>query len=226
MSTDITTVLITGASSGMGLDAAKAFANRGSNLVLNARNAERLAEVVKTFADQTKVAVVPGDIGKKETSEQMVKVAVERFEGVNVLINNAGIFAPKAFEEVTEEDLDNCYQINLKGAYFASQAATRQMKKQDGGSIINVGTVLVNHAMAGLPAELAHLNIRVNTVAPGVIRTPIHGDANPDDFAGIHLLKRIGEVKDTSDAFVYLATANNVTGVILPIDGGYAAGRL
>ena len=118
------------------------------------------------------------------------------------------------------------------------------MRKQGGGSIVNVGTVLVNHAMTAVPdtatlvskggvhaltvnlaAEVAKDNIRVNAIAPGIIRTPIHGDMDVDSLASIHPLNRIGEVKDTTDAILYLATANFVTGAILPVDGGYLAAR-
>ena len=244
MSTDISTVLITGASSGMGLDLAKAFLAKGSNVVMNGRDSKKLSAEAEKMGQPSKIALVPGDIGIKETSEKMVKVAVERFGSANVLVNNAGIFAPKPFLDNTEEDLDRYLTANLKGTFFASQAAVRQMKKQGGGSIINIGTVLVNHSMTGVPAsavlaskgaihalttslasEFAPDNIRVNAVAPGVIRTPIHGSADVDSYAGIHPLNRVGEVKDTTEAVLYLATANFTTGIILPVDGGYLSGK-
>ena len=118
------------------------------------------------------------------------------------------------------------------------------MKEQGGGNIVNIGTVLIMHAAAGLPAsaalmtkggvhalttnlasELAADNIRVNAVAPGVIRTPIYGDADVDAFGGVALLKRVGEVRETTEAVLYLATAGFTTGVILPVDGGFVSGR-
>jgi len=225
MSTKIDTVLITGASSGIGLDVAKAFLQKGSNVVLNSSNEEKLKKATEGIGNASKIALVPGDVGNKETGIEMVKTAIERFGGVNVLVNSAGIFAPKPFLECTEEDLDKYFRINLKGTYFTSQAAVPQMKKQGGGSIINVGTVLVNHSMTAVPdtatlvskggvhsftvnlaAEVAKDNIRVNAVAPGIIRTPIHGDMDVDSLASIHPLNRIGEVKDTTDAILYLAT--------------------
>ncbi len=244
MSTNINTVLVTGASSGIGLDLAQAFLKKGSNVVLNARNSGKLSAEAKKLGNSSKIALVPGDIGLKETGEKLVKTAVERFGSANVLVNNAGIFATKPFLESTEEDLDRYFTSNLKGTYFASQAAVRQMKKQGGGAIINIGTVLITQSMAGAPAsavlaskgavhaltislasELAADNIRVNAVAPGIIRTPIHGSADVDSFAGIAPLNRIGEVKDITDAVIYLATANFTTGIIMPVDGGYVGGR-
>ncbi len=244
MSTRTDTTLITGSSSGIGLDIARAFLDKGSNVVLNGRNADKLTAATEKLGHPERVAFVSGSIADRETGEAMVRVAVERFGSVDVLINNAGTFGLKPFVEVTEEDLDGYLNGNLKGTYLTTQAAVRQMKKEGGGAIVNIGTVLVDHAMAGLPAsaalvskggihaltislaaELAADNIRVNAVAPGVIRTPIYGDADVDSFGAVALLNRVGEVNETTDAVLYLATAKFTTGHILRVDGGYVAGR-
>jgi len=244
MATNLSTVLITGASSGIGLDVARGFLEKGSNVVLNARNSEKLAAAAQALGHENQIALVPGDIGNRETGEKMVNTAVERFGSVDVLVNNAGIFAMKPFLESTEEDLDRYIHINLKGTYFVTQAAVRQMKKQDGGNIVNIGTVQLMHSMAGVPAsaalitkagmhalttslasELAGDNIRVNAVAPGVIRTPIFGDADVDAFGGVALMNRVGEVQEITEAVIHLATASFTTGVIMPVDGGYVYGR-
>lgn len=238
------TVLITGASSGIGLDIARGFLERGSNIVMNARNGEKLASASRSLGDESRIAIVAGDIGNQETGEKMVETAIARFGSVDVLVNNAGIFGLKPFLENTEEDLDRYIHINLKGTYFVTQAVVRQMKKQKGGSIVNIGTVLINHSMAGVPAsaalitkggvhalttslasELAADNIRVNAVAPGIIRTPIYGDSDVDAFGGVALMNRVGEVQETTEAVIHLATAGFTTGVILPVDGGYVHGR-
>ncbi len=244
MTTNKNTILITGASSGMGLDIARGFLERGSNVVMNARNSEKLAAAARALGDENRVAIVPGDIGNKETGEKMVKSAVERFGSADVLVNNAGIFGMKPFLESTEEDLDKYIRINLKGTYFVTQAVVRQMKQQGGGSIVNIGTVLITHSMAGVPAsaalitkggvhalttslasELAADNIRVNAVAPGIVRTPIYGDADVDAFGGVALMNRVGEVQEITEAVIHLATASFTTGVILPVDGGFVHGR-
>jgi len=228
----------------MGLDIARGFLERGSNVVMNARNSEKLATAARALGDENKIAIVPGDIGNKETGEKMVKSAVERFGSADVLVNNAGIFGMKPFLESTEEDLDKYIHINLKGTYFVTQAVVRQMKKQGGGSIVNIGTVLITHSMAGVPAsaalitkggvhalttslasELAADNIRVNAVAPGIVRTPIYGDADVDAFGGVALMNRVGEVQEITEAVIHLATASFTTGVILPVDGGFVHGR-
>ena len=239
-----TTVLITGASSGIGYDVARGFLEKGANVVLNGRNADKLSAAAESLGHSDRVAMVPGDIGDRETGEAMVRVALERFGSVDVLVNNAGTFNLKPFLEVTEEDLNGYINGNLKGTYLTTQAVVRHMKQQGGGAIVNIGTVLVEHAMAGVPAsaplvtkggvhaltvslaaELAADNIRVNLVAPGVVRTPIYGDADVDAFGGVALLNRVGEVKEITEAVVHLAFANFTTGIIMPVDGGYVAGR-
>ena len=244
MSTQTNTVLITGASSGIGYEVAHAFLDKGANVVMNGRNAEKLEAAAGKLGYPDRVAMVPGNIGNRETGEAMVRLALERFGTVDVLVNNAGTFSLKPFLDVTEEDLDGYINGNLKGTYLTTQAVVRQMKKEGGGSIVNIGTVLVNHAMAGLPAsaplvtkggvhaltvslaaELAADNIRVNLVAPGVIRTPIYGDADVDSFGGVALLNRVGEAKEIAEAVVHLATAHFTTGIIMPVDGGYVVGR-
>jgi len=244
MTTNINTVVITGASSGIGLDVARGFLEKGSNVVLNARNSEKLSAAAQALGHENQIALVPGDIGNMETGEEIVYTAVDRFGSVDVLVNNAGIFAMKPFLESTEEDLDRYIHINLKGTYFVTQAAVRQMKKQGGGNVVNIGTVQLMHSMAGIPAsaalvtkagmhalttslasELAGDNIRVNAVAPGVIRTPIFGDADVDAFGGVALMNRVGEVQEITEAVIHLATASFTTGVIMPVDGGYVYGR-
>ncbi len=244
MSTQTNTVLITGASSGIGLDIARGFLEKGSNVVLNARNRKKLAAAAQALGQESRTALVPGDIGNQETGKKMVDVAVGQFGSVDVLVNNAGIFGLKPFLETTQQDLDQYIHINLKGTYFLTQAAVRQMKKQTGGNIINIGTVQLMHSMAGIPAsaalvtkatmhaltvslasELAADNIRVNAVAPGIVRTPIYGDADVDAFGSIALVNRVGEVQEITEAVLHLAEASFTTGVILPVDGGYVYGR-
>lgn len=238
------TVLVTGSSSGIGLDVARGFLEKGFNVVLNGRDEKKLSDAARTLGHEDRIALSAGDIGNKATGDKIVRTAVDSFGGVDVLINNAGIFGLKPFLETTEEDVDRYIHINLKGTYFVSQAAVRQMKKQGGGSIVNIGTVLVFHPTASLPStaplitkggvhalttslasELAVDNIRVNAVAAGTIRTPLWGDADVDSFGGTTLMNRVGEVGEITEVVFNLATSSFTTGVIIPVDGGYVNGR-
>ena len=238
------TVIVTGAYGGMGFDIARGFLERGDNVVITGRDADKLAQAAARLGHAEQLATVSGDIGDKATGEALIATAMERFNSVDVLINNAGTFYPKAFLDSTEDDLEHFFHTNLKGTYLTSQSAARQMVEQgQGGAIINIGTVLIDHAMTGFPAsaaltskggvhaltvslsaELAPHKIRVNTVAPGVIRTPLQPE-NVDDYAGIHPLNRVGEVEETTEAVIHLANASFTTGVILAVDGGYRVGR-
>ncbi len=239
------TAIVTGASSGIGLGIAKAFLDRGDNVVINARNEDRLQSVARDLGDESRIAVVAGDIGMKQTSEILVSTALERFGRVDALVNNGGHFFPKPFSEYTEEDLDQFLQTHLKGNYFASQVVAVPMEQQGGGSITNITTVLALRGVTAIPSsapvsakgavnaltrslaiELAPKRIRVNAIAPGIIKTPIHGrsDDQFEELNGMQPLGHVGEVQDIVDAVLYLTDANFVTGVVLPVDGGVAAG--
>jgi len=241
------TIIVTGASTGIGKSIAQLFLEKGYNVVINSANLQNLEATYKELGHANQLAVVHGDVSRIATGKQLVQTAIERFGSVDVLINNAGIFQPQSFLDVEEEDLDRFLNINLKGTYFTSQAAVKQMLQQGEGSIINIGTVLVDHAIDGFPAtapisskggvhaftrqlaaEFGKNNIRVNAIAPGIIRSPLQaktGVDNADSLAGLHLLKRIGETSDVAQLALYLAESNFVTGEIINLDGGHVAGH-
>lgn len=241
------TVIVTGASTGIGKGTAHLFIEKGFNVVMNSVNEQTLNKTYREFGSPANAIPVAGDVSDSATGEKLVKTAIEKFGSLDVLINNAGIFAPKPFLEVTESDIDRFYRNNLISTFFTSQFAVREMLKTGGGSIINMGTVLVDHAIAGFPAsapvsikgaihaltkqmaaEFGKDNIRVNTIAPGTIRTPLQakiGVEDSDSLAGLHLLNRIGEVSAIAEAAYLLATNDFITGEILNVDGGHVAGH-
>ena len=241
------TAIVTGASTGIGKAIAGLFLQKGYNVVINSANETNLKSTFNELGNHERLAMITGDISKPATGQLLVDTALTRFGAVNVLVNNAGIFEPKPFLDVDEAHLDRFLDINLKGTYFTSQPAIKQMLKQGEGSIINIGTVLVDHAIGGFPAtapisskggihaltrqlaaEFGLNNIRVNAIAPGIIRSPLQaktGISNADSLAGLHLLNRIGETSDVAELALYLAESNFITGEIINLDGGHVSGH-
>jgi len=237
------TVIVTGASSGIGKEIARYFLEKGDNVVINSATPEKLEQAYQELGAGPNLARVAGSVSDKRTGEQLVATAIEQFGSVDVLVNNAGIFETKPFLEVDEAYLDRFLTTNLKGTFFTTQAVIPQMLRQRDGVVINIGTPLVEHALGGSPAtapvsskgaihaltrqlaaEFGKQNIRVNTVAPGVIRTPMHGET-VDNNAFLHLVNRVGESHDIAQVVYMVAKSNFVNGAIIDVDGGMGAGH-
>lgn len=237
------TIIVTGASSGIGKEIARHFLVNGDNVVINSSTAEKLEQAYQELGAGENLAMVAGNVSDKKTGEQLVATAIAKFGSADILVNNAGIFETRPFLEVDEAYLDRFLDTNLKGTFFTTQAVIPQMLKQHNGVVINIGTPLVNHGLGGVPitaqmaskgaihaltvqlaAEFGKDNIRVNTIAPGTIRTPMHGD-NADQGAGLHLLNRVGEVEDIAEMVFTVAKSNFINGAIINVDGGFGAGH-
>ena len=245
--TEILTAIVTGASTGIGFAISERFINDGHNVVMNARTAADLEAAYNSLGAPANARMVIGDIADKTVGTELVRKAEAAFGGVDVLVNNAGIFAAKPFLDTEESDIDRFHAINFKGAYFAAQAAVPVMQKRGGGSIVNIGTTLVEHAIAGFPAsaaisskaalhslteqlaaEFGGDNIRVSTISAGIVETPLHAKHGINDtsgLAGLHLVNRIGKPEDVADAVAMLATNDFISGTTLRVDGGHAAGH-
>jgi NAD(P)-dependent dehydrogenase (short-subunit alcohol dehydrogenase family) len=240
MTNTVKTAIVTGASRGIGAGLVEEFLKRGYNVVANSRNITK----ANPFAASSNLAFVDGDIGDRTTAAKVVDTAVSRFGRIDVLINNAGVFIPKPFTEYTTEDFDTLVSTTLAGFLYVTQLAVKQMLKQKSGSIINISTTLVDQPIAGVGAavqimlkgalnavtralaiEYAKEGIRVNTIAPGVINTPMHKPETHGFLKGLHPVGRIGEVKEIVDAALFLTDATFTSGEILHVDGGAHAGK-
>jgi NAD(P)-dependent dehydrogenase (short-subunit alcohol dehydrogenase family) len=236
MSSVAKVVVITGASGGIGSGLVRGFLDRGWRVV---GNSQSIAPV--SSADMLTVA---GDIADPSVADRVINGAVETFGRVDTLVNNAGIFISKPFTDYTEADFTRKISVNLAGFFYVSQRAVRQMLSQGGGHIVNITTTLVGQPVKGVPSALASLTkggldavtrslaieyadqgIRVNAVAPGTIKTPMHPAETLAALARLHPLGRMGEVQEIVDAVLYLESATFITGETLHVDGGAHAGH-
>ena len=219
----------------------KAFLDRDYNVVANSRN------ITKTnpFPASANLALVDGDISEPNTATKIADTAVSRFDRIDALVNNAGIFFSKHFTDYTVEDLRSLISVNIEGFLFITQLAIKQMLAQKtGGSIVNITSTMVDHPIAGinvavpmitkggleavtrsLAMEYAKQGIRVNAVAPGDVDTPMHKDDPKDFLKTLQPMGQISDVKDIVDAIVYLTEARQVTGEVLHVDGGAHVGK-
>jgi NAD(P)-dependent dehydrogenase (short-subunit alcohol dehydrogenase family) len=228
--------IVTGGSQGIGAGVVEAFRLAGYAVVATSRSIEPSGD--------PDVLTVNGDIADADTAHRVLETALDRFGRVDTLINNAGIFIGKPFTDYTAEDFEAVTAVNLAGFFHVTQRAIRQMVSQGGGHVVNITTSLVDHARSDVPAALASLTkggldavarslaieyasrgVRVNAVALGVIKTPMHDPSLYDAMPAMHPLGRAGEIEDVVDGVLYLERATFVTGETLHVDGGQAAGH-
>ena len=228
-------VIVTGASQGIGAGVVKAYRDRNFRVVATSRSIQR--------SDDPDIATVQGNIADAKTAQQVVAIALERFGRIDTLVNNAGIFIAKPFDAYTPEDYDAVMATNVNGFFQITQRVLTEMKKKRSGHVVNITASLVDRPRAGLPAamaaltkgglnavtrslaiEYAPLGIRVNAVAPGVIKTPMHPRERHEALARFHPIGHLGEVTDIAEAVLYLESAGFVTGEILHVDGGSNVG--
>jgi NAD(P)-dependent dehydrogenase (short-subunit alcohol dehydrogenase family) len=235
------TVIVTGASQGIGAGVVQSFLDRGYNVVANSRDMTKSG----TFVKSDHLALVDGDIGESAVASKIVDTAVQKFGSIDALVNNAGIFFTKPFTGYTVEDFKALSSTNLEGFIHVTQGAVKQMLAQkSGGSVVTITASLAANPIAGVTAsvpmitkggleavtlslatEYAKEKIRFNAVAPGVVDTPLHKD-NPKEFLKtLSPMGTISDVKDIVEAVVYLTEARQVTGEVLHVDGGAHSGK-
>lgn len=245
-------VVITGARRGMGKADALLFAEKGAKVVVSDISQEDCQKVVDQIEKKGGQAIaVKCDVSKKEEVDNLFRKTIEKFDRVDVLVNNAGICEFKPFIDLTEEEWDRTLNINLKGYFLCAQAAAKEMAKQKSGVIVNIASVAMGQLGVGFPnivhycaskggiaamteamaLELAPYNIRVNAIAPGMIETPMLDPIkqDPKSIEGILAripLSRMGKPEEIADLVVFLASdkSSYITGSIVVIDGGWLAG--
>lgn len=235
------TMIVTGASQGIGAGVAQSFLHRGYNVVANSRNISKS----DAFKASENLALVDGNIGDAAVAAKMIETAIAKFGSIDGLVNNAGIFFAKPFTEYSAEDFKALSSVNLEGFLYVTQGVVKQMLAQNsGGSIVSITTSLVVNPIAGVTAsvpmitkggieaatrslaiEYAQQHIRFNAVAPGIVDTPMHANDPKEFLKTLAPMGTISSVQDIVDAVVYITEAQNVTGEVLHVDGGSHSGK-
>ena len=235
------TVIITGASQGIGAGLVEAFLARGYDVVGTARGATKSKELPAS----DHLALIDGDIGQFETAQKIAELAVQKFGSIDAVVANAGIFLVKPFTDYTADDFRALVSTNLAGFVHITQLAVKQMLAQKtGGSIVSITAALAANPIAGVTASVAmitkggletvirHLameyakqHIRFNAVAPGAVDTPLHANDPKDSLKSMAPMGTISTVEDIASAVVYLTEAGQITGEVLHVDGGAHFGK-
>lgn len=235
------TVLITGASQGIGAGLVNFFLKSGYNVVATSRRVSHAGGLVRSH----RLELIDGDVGDPETAERVSNVAIERFGSIDALVNNAGIFLTKPFLEFTIEDFRQLSSTNIEGfIHFTKHAISQMLRQKTGGSIVSITTSLTDHPIAGVNAsvamitkggieaatrnlalEFARENIRLNCVAPGIVDTPMHANDPQDFLKSLSPMGEISPVQDIVDAVMFLTEAAHITGEVLHVDNGAHLGK-
>jgi NAD(P)-dependent dehydrogenase (short-subunit alcohol dehydrogenase family) len=235
------TVIVTGASQGIGAGVVKAFLARGYNVVGTARSATKSKEL----SPSDHLALIDGDIGQFEAAQKVAELAIKKFGSIDAVVANAGIFVVKPFTEYTADDFRALVSTNLAGFIYLTQLAVKQMQVQkSGGSIVSITAALVDNPILGEPASLSMItkggvdaglrslaleyareHIRFNAVAPGIVATSLHTDNSKEYLESRSPMGTVSTIEDIASAVVYLTEARQITGEVLHVDGGAHIGK-
>jgi NAD(P)-dependent dehydrogenase (short-subunit alcohol dehydrogenase family) len=242
--------IVTGGGSGIGLATATAFAAAGAAVVVADLDQGALDDTVRAIKDAGGEATgAKTNVSRAAEAELMVRVATDTYGGLDYAFNNAGIeAAPLAVADVSEDEWDRVFAVNAKGVWLSMKYEIPAMLNRGGGAIVNASSVLglvgagngsvygaTKHAVVGLTRcaalDYAQQGIRVNATSPGMIETPLmvrtaaNMEVPPEAFHGMHPVGRMGKSQEVADAVLWLCSdaASFVTGVVLPVDGGYSA---
>jgi NAD(P)-dependent dehydrogenase (short-subunit alcohol dehydrogenase family) len=235
------TVIVTGASQGIGAGVVRAFRARGYNVVGTARSATKSKEL----SPSDHLALIDGDIGQFEAAQKVAELAIKKFGSIDAVVANAGIFVVKPFTEYTADDFRALVSTNLAGFIYLTQLAVKQMQVQkSGGSIVSITAALVDNPILGEPASLSMItkggvdaglrslaleyareHIRFNAVAPGIVATSLHTDNSKEYLESRSPMGTVSTIEDIASAVVYLTEARQITGEVLHVDGGAHIGK-
>ena len=243
--------IVTGAGSGIGRACAIALAKEGAQVALVGRRRELLDALAHEIGSKALVCV--GDVRNQEDITRMVQQAEDKFGGLNVLLNNAGVLYPGTAETLTDEQWDRSFDVNVKAIWHMSRAVLPWLRRVGGGSIINISSVLgligarnrvaysaskgaVTMMTKSMAMDHATENIRVNCICPGIVETEMVAEVitrapDPDEARrvreALHPMGRFGQPEDIGGLAVFLASDESkwMTGAAIPVDGGYTAGK-
>lgn len=235
--------IVTGASRGIGREIAKQIAKNKIKVIANYNQSEKEAEKLKEELkkENIEIDILKADISKREEAQKLVKFALEKYKKIDILVNNAGISEYKMFIDETDDDWNKVINTNLYSAFVMSQEVIPNMVHQKQGCIINISSiwgmvgasleVLYSISKAGmdgmtkaLAKELGPSNIRVNSIAPGMIDTNMNADYTKEEIKEIEQeipLERMGKVEDIAKCVKWLVEDNYTTGQVISINGGW-----
>ncbi len=244
--------VITGGTSGIGLETARQLLSQGAKVALIGRQAEKGLRMLQELAVyEGQVSFIQGDISKAQQCQEVINQAIAQFGSLNIVVNSAGVYMEKSIDEVTEDEFDNMMNINIKGTYFICKYALPYLRQSGGGAIINVssdaginGNCLCTTYCASkgavttftkaLALESIHYGVRVNCVCPGDVDTPmlqqqLIGVDNPQeylqDMAAMYPAGRIAQSHEIANVICFLASDKSsfVNGAVWAVDGGLTA---
>ena len=235
-------ILVTGASRGLGRCIALTLAKEGYTVLANYNKSEKEAKELLKIAknNKYKLDIYKADVTKREDIDNMINYIIDKYKRIDVLINNAGVARPRLFTEIRDEDLDYIFNGNFYSMIRTSQAVIKYMKDNENGNIINIssiygitgakGAVLYASSKAcvdaftkSLAKEVGEYNIRVNSIAPGVMNTDLNNCLTEEDWQSVKNespLKRITNPEDIAKCILFLIEDTSTTGQVISINAG------
>lgn len=236
-------IIVTGASKGIGKEISKELAKKGNTIIANYNKSEKeIKELQQELEKQNiKIDIYKADISKREEAANLVKYTIQKYGKIDVLINNAGISQIKEFTQITDEDWNNMINTNLNSVFYMSQEACHNMIHNKKGCIINISSIWgitgascevhysvskagVDALTKALAKELGPSNIRVNSIAPGIINTEMNAHLSEEEKQNIEEeipLEKIGKSIDIERCVEWLIKDEYTTGQVISINGGW-----